>query len=307
MERNGEELSFYCRQSEITSPGEYAYLYEDLPANIPELCRVVQSLLIHAFWIQDVRNYGVTALALKSSGRNLNREINTRSVREKLGLLATMDARPLNEHREADRRVVGNCRDYSVLLVSMLRHQGVPARVRSGTARYLRPEEGILEDHFVCEFWNSAEGRWQRTDAQIDEVQRTVFGLAFDTADLPAGEFLDAGESLHELKTGRTTPEKMGIFEFRGWPYAQYKLVSDLACVSGTEVLAWERWGICERVASDELFREDQILLERISELLRELRASGDRFREARELFTSHPDLRIPADHVPQYHEFPFL
>ncbi len=308
MKRQDRELDFYRQQSEISSPGKHESLFRGLPANIGDLCGVVQNLFVHAFWILDERNYGITAESLKRRGRMPNKEINLRSMEEKLGLLIGLEEQSLTTARDVGRRVVGNCRDYALLLVSMLRHQGIPARVRSGVARYFYPEEErVLEDHFICEYWNEAEARWQRVDAQIDEVQRRALRLTIDTTDLPPNQFLDAGESYYELKSGKVKSEKIGIFEFRGWPYTYYKLVSDLACVNRVEVLAWEGWGICERIGSDRLSEADGALLGKIAELLAALATQPNRFREASELFKKHPDLLMPADHEPQYHEFPFL
>jgi hypothetical protein len=303
--RCSEVLDFYCQQSEISSPGKYEALFENLPTNVGELCQVVQNLIVHQFWI---REYGITAESLKSNGRNPNNEINLRSVEEILEFLLKMEDQPLVATREVSKKVVGNCRDYSVMLVSILRHQGVPARVRSGVARYFYPkEEGILEDHFICEFWNDAEGRWQRTDAQIDEVQQRVLQSKIDMTDLPPNHFLDAGESYNELKLGRVKPEKIGIFEHKGWPYAHYKLVSDLACIGSVEVLPWEGWGICERIINDELSEEDNTLLKEVATLLTELHTHSDRCCEAKELLRTHPALKMPIDYTPYHFELPFF
>ena len=74
--------------------------------------------------------------------------------------------------RPLDRRLVGNCRRFSVLLVAMLRHQGVPARARCGFGAYFLPNH--FEDHWVVEYWNQEGGRWVFVDAQLDELQREV-------------------------------------------------------------------------------------------------------------------------------------
>jgi hypothetical protein len=305
--QRGEELCFYRRQSEITSPGKVEGLYQSLPADVGELCQVVQNLVIHQFWILDEANYGITADTLKGRGRIPNDEINLRSVEQILGFAQDLEDQPLTRPRAVVSRVVGNCRDYSVLLVSMLRHQGIPARVRSGVARYFYPDKVQLEDHFVCEFWNRVEERWQRVDAQIDDVQREVLRMSMDVTDLPVGQFLDAGESYEELKGGRVAPEKIGIFDFRGWSYVHYKLVSDLACLNREEILAWEGWGVCDRIGTEALTEEDANLLERIAELLVAMAAGGARFREVRELYHTHPELQKPADYQPHYWELPDL
>ena len=73
------------------------------------------------------------------------------------------------------------------------------------------------------------------------------------------------------------------------------------------EVLAWEVWGICERIGTDRFSEEDGTLLEGIADLLASLRTRSDRFREVRELFRKHPDLKMPAVYKPHYRELPFL
>lgn len=298
-----EDLSFYQEQSEISSPGRYESLFAGLPTGIHELARVVQGLLLHQFWILDEKNYGITAETLKASGRNLNDEINLRSVEEILDLAVQWDDRPLTAPRVLEKRVVGNCRDYSVLLVSLLRHQGVPARVRSGVARYLLPQEGHLEDHFICEYWNTGEQRWQRADGQIDAVQRKALGISMDMTDLPPNQFLDGAESYAELTEGRVAPDKTGIFDSKGEVYVHYKLISDLACVNSVEVLPWEGWGICEELGA--LSEEDLELLEEIAGILAEMRAGTSGWREARKLFETHPKLKIPEGYRPHYFELP--
>ena len=305
--RLDKELDFYRQQSKISSPGRFESLFGNLPTNVSDLCKVVQNLLLHQFWILDEKNYGVTAESLKVSGRNLNDEINLRSVEEKLEFVIGLEDQSLIAAREVDKRAVGNCRDYSVMLVSMLRHQGIPARVRSGVARYLYPDREMLEDHFICEFWNKTEDRWQRVDAQIDEVQRRVLRLTMDMTDLPPNQFLDAGESYYELKSGKVKSDKIGIFEYRGWSYVHNKLMSDLACINSVEVLPWEGWGICERIDNDSLSEKDGTLLEEIAKLLVALSNHSNRFWEAEDLFRTHPDLKIPSDYKPRYNELPFL
>ncbi len=48
MQRD-DELDFYRQQSNISSPGKYKRLFENLPTNIINLCKVVQNLLLHQF------------------------------------------------------------------------------------------------------------------------------------------------------------------------------------------------------------------------------------------------------------------
>jgi len=251
--------------------------------------------------------YGIGPTDLKQAGREPNQEINLRSTEEILEAAMALDDRPLTAPRAALQRVVGNCRDYALLLTAMLRHQGIPARVRSGVARYFFPGETRLVDHFICEWWNEAAGRWQRTDPQLDTLQRRVLNLSFDPVDLPPGQFLDAGESCRELESGAVEPGKIGIFDFHGWPYVRYKLVSDMACLNRVEVLAWEGWGVCSEVEADPLPAETGALFAHMAELLTASTKVASRFAEVRALWDTHPKLQFPANYRPHYWELPAL
>jgi hypothetical protein len=295
-----EDLAFWRRQSAISSPGTYAPLFDDLPNDLGELCRVIQGLIIHQFWIIEENDYGITAADLKAAGRRPNDEINLRSVEEMLAFILQLEDQPLTVARPVDRRVVGNCRHYALMLVSMLRQRGVPARVRSGVGRYFWPGGETLEDHFITEFWNQTDGRWQRVDPQIDDVQRKVLRLTMDTTDFPPNQFLDSAESYVELQSGKVKPDKIGIFDFRGWPYVHYKLVSDLACLCSVELLPWEGWGICPRIGEGKLSEADEALLQHLAEVLAALPGDPARFAEARELFETHPDLQVPEGYEPE-------
>ncbi len=157
-----DALAHY-RPHSASSPGALGTLYDPLPDDVPGLCRVVQNSIIHLFWIQEA-TYGIT-LELQDS--------------------------PLTEPHGAGLRSVGCCRDFALMLVSILRHKGIPARMRTGVALYLDPN--CPEDHYVAEFWNAAERRWQMTNAQIDDVQRKAMRISLDTTDVDPCLFLTAG------------------------------------------------------------------------------------------------------------------
>ena len=101
--------------------------------------------------------------------------------RDAARLLATsraVDARPLDEARPAASRVGARCHAFSRLTVAFLRAAGVPARARCGFGAYFRP--GWFEDHWVAEYWNAADERWQMVDAQLDATWRKMIGFAGD-------------------------------------------------------------------------------------------------------------------------------
>ena len=47
-----ENLNYFASLGIFTNPGEYAHLYDDLPTDISELCKIVQNNLLHVFWAE---------------------------------------------------------------------------------------------------------------------------------------------------------------------------------------------------------------------------------------------------------------
>ena len=69
-----------------------------------------------------------------------------------------LDPNPLHIPRSKENKILGNCRDFSVTLASMLQSRGIPARPRCGFGKYFIPDH--YEDHWVCEYWNAVQQRW---------------------------------------------------------------------------------------------------------------------------------------------------
>ena len=154
-------LNYYAQPGPMTDPHDQAHLFTDLPTDIPSLVKVVQGVMVHIFWAD---RYG---LQLSDERKN---EVNLRFIPKILTRINELDPRPLTVARRLDRKFVGNCRDHTTLLCSILRHQGVPARARCGFGAYFNP--GTYEDHWVCEYWNADQQRWIMVDAQLDQFQR---------------------------------------------------------------------------------------------------------------------------------------
>src|SRR5690606_26618369 len=109
---------------------------------------------------------------------------------------------------------VGTCRDFALMLCAMLRHRGVPARVRCGFADYF--SSNGREDHWICEYRPAGEGRWALADPQLDVPHRAHLGIDFDTADMPRARFMTAPEAWRACRAGAGA-EGFGHGEARGW------------------------------------------------------------------------------------------
>lgn len=236
----------------MTDPREEAELFEDLPRGVPPLYEVVQGLLIHVFWAES---YGVTLPA------DREKELQMRSLAEKLKQIRKLDNRPLTKSRPLERRLVGNCRDFSLMLCAMLRHQGIPARARCGFATYFEPNH--FEDHWVCEYWNGKD-RWVKVDAQLDAFQREKLEIKFDPLDVPSDQFLIGGRAWQMCRSGKTDPDVFGISDLHGLWFVRGNLVRDLASLNKMELLPWDSWGLIDR-DEKQISKTDLALLDEVA------------------------------------------
>ncbi|WP_438041783.1 transglutaminase-like domain-containing protein [Sorangium sp. So ce128] len=280
MTTTGEILDFYTRPAAMTSGGAHAPRFDELPGDVASLVRVVQGLLLHVHWAQA---YGVELSDERRAESHL------RPTDRMLDRLFAHDDRPLSAARPLDTRLVGSCRDFTVLLVAFLRAKGIPARARCGFGGYFHA--GDFVDHWVCEHWNAAEERWVLVDAQIDDVQRAALKPDFDLLDVPRHRFVVAGDAWAQCRAGEADPSKFGMFDMRGLWFISGNVLRDLAALNNMEMLPWDDWGAM--IGPDEPLRDDQLAL--FDRLAATTRSPDARFAELRQLYEGDERLRVPA------------
>ena len=222
----------FARPGPMTDPGPHGPLLDALPPTVADLAAVVPGLLLHEHW---ATNYGIVLTEERRS------ESHIRPLQAMLDRVLALDDRPLDRDRPADRRVVGTCRDFTVLTVAMLRRQGVAARARCGFATYFVPDRAV--DHWVAEYWDAAQQRWIMLDAQLDPFQRRHLHPDFDPLDVPRDRFLVAGEAWRRCRDGEADPAQFGIFDLWGLSFIAGNILRDLAALNGMEMLPWDCWG----------------------------------------------------------------
>jgi Transglutaminase-like superfamily len=277
-----QQLDFYLQPGTMTDVGPHATLFDSLPCDVAALAGVVQGLAIHEFMAPA---YGASISDCRRG------ESHIRRVGEMLDRILALDARPLTAVRPPDRRLVGVCHHFALLLIPMLRAAGIPARARCGFGDYFN--RGYLEDHWVCEYWDASERRWLLADPQFDDVWRTNLAIEHDVLDVPRERFLVAADAWLRCRAGDVDPAKCGIFRgnLRGLWFVAGNLVRDVAALEKMEMLPWDVWGAMPR--PDEPLSADRLaFFDRLAALAQKSDAPCG---ELRALYKEEVGLRVPA------------
>lgn len=242
----------------MSSLGPRRSLVDRLPRDIVSIVKAVQGILIHIFWLE---RYGVKVPDERKA------EVQIRPAIQKLEQILRLDSSPLGNARTLEKRLIGNCRDFSLILATVLRHQGVPARARCGFATYFQP--GHFEDHWVCEYWNANDSRWVLVDGQLDELHCSRLNIDFDPVDVPRNRFITAGMAWKMCRSREADPQAFGIFELSGLGFIRGNLVRDIASLNKVELLPWDSWGVME-IRDEDLSPDDFLALDLAAELAAE-------------------------------------
>lgn len=255
-------LAFYAVQSATTDPGQCTTLDADLPSDVETLVAIVQGLVVDKDFVGF---YGLDLDVQTRLG-----EIDIRYACDIYRRLSEKDPRPLLESREPGARFVGSCRDYALLLCSLLRHLGVPARLRFGFATYFSKSSDSYGDHCVCEYWNEADTRWVLVDPNVDPVVRSRLGVTANTLDLKCEEFVFATDGWRLARDGKVSPDRFGVpsIGIQGLWFIRGSLMRDLAALNKVELLPWDYWGLADRTPIETLPTAELPLLDALSAML---------------------------------------
>ncbi|NJP89170.1 transglutaminase domain-containing protein [Nonomuraea sp. FMUSA5-5] len=263
-------LDFYATQSTFTDPGPLAAWIDGVPR---ELIRESAARLVFHYWANgDLARHGFTPGRVG--------EVNLRYADAMLARARELDPAPPPAGREATGRVLGCCRDNTVLYLALARHHGIPARARYGFADYLIP--GWWLDHMIPEVWDGE--RWRLVEPEFEQGYTTPGeSEPLPLGDMPRERFLTAGRAWRSCRVGKADPRRFvtapGIEDprLRGLPLIARSVVFDLAALNKYEMLTWDRWGAM-----------DDLPGERVDDLAADIEVG--RFREA----YAGPDVVVP-------------
>ena len=273
-------LDFYRQQSCFSSPDTHQRLFDSLPDTISELCQIVRGIYVH-----------YRSSQISPSMEERLDDVNSRYCSTMLTKLLEMDNRNLLHAREIEQRVIGCCRDASLLLCTVLRHQGIPARMRVGFATYIKTDSQFpYTDHVVTEYWDANQERWKMVDAEQGTSNIQANDIEFDVHDIPHDKFLTAGKA---WQIGRADQQRWDDFgvnnDIKGrWFVASY-LMYDLAALNRWEMLLWDSWGLMKDLGN--LSQADLALLDQIAELSQ---PNTQDFDQIQKIYQSYECLTVP-------------
>lgn len=251
--------TYYTQQSTITDPAQYAYLFDNLPGDLPSLITIVQGLLVfpYAGW---ANHYGIQVSAARSA------ELALRMVPRMIAGILALDPAPLSMARPPEKRLYGLCRDFAVLLVSMLRHHGVAARERVGFAGYFNSD--WYWDHRITEYWDALRHHWVLVDPRLDSLQQHILHRKIDIFNITReAPFLLAGEAWQLCRTGQADPESfVDSPTDRGMAMIRYALLHDFDALNKVELVGMDAWHDLIDKPESAVTEEERTLLDNIAD-----------------------------------------
>lgn len=236
--------------------------------SIEDIVKTVQEHMIHQAWSH---HYGVEAEKRKQ-------ETMMRGMSEKIEWLD-----------KNKKPILGICRDFSLFTVALCRDNDIPARTRCGFATYFEKNKYI--DHWVVEYYDRIKECWIMIDPQIDDLQRKLLNISFDTMNLSSREFILGGDAWAMCRTGNEDPMKFGIFQWWGYDYLMCNMLLDAHALMKMPMHPWDKW---EGIKSSEMTNwseEDYKTLDGLSKVL-----LTDSLDDIEGYIHDHKTLQLPED-----------
>lgn len=243
-----QELDWYRKHSPLTEPGDYRHVWSGVEPTAEAIANTILPLVIHYRGDAPLEQHGIEEARVS--------EIDLRYVDSMLARLEELAPVDPGTERLPKHRLVGCCRDWTVLAVSLARELGIPARMRVGFANYFMDDWWL--DHVVAELWDDAAQRWVQVDTELGADFVPADGVPMDRLNIPTTRFLPGIDAWRKTRAGELDPRKFVVHpeipdpDLRGVPYLWHNTVLDLASLNKQEMVLWDVWGIDAQPVSEE-------------------------------------------------------
>lgn len=210
-----EILEFYKQTSIYTNFGPYEEYFKSLPNDIYALAQLVNAQTIHRGTL--IRSY--------YQKTNIAKEYPWYRYRCEDDILLTapammaelfrLDNRGIVSDRKIENKIVVTCRYVSILMASILKAKGIPARCRAGFCvinhRY---SDKVSGDHWIVQYYNYNENRWINLDTnRINrlETDYDYYDMPDERFDFVAKAWLDVRSSKQNIEYFRHGSKTKGL------------------------------------------------------------------------------------------------
>lgn len=206
---NKEILDFYKQTSQFTDLGYYKEFAQNLPSDIEELCILQRMQIIHpvAYNDKDIRSKSSCFWGdmTKVPITRLDYEEDYFPTAQSMIAELLRKNPNYNKKREAKDKIHITCRGQAILLASILKAKGIPARARSGFAPYIK-YDGISYDHWITEYYDEKEKVWKLVDA---DEHCPDHEMGFDLNNIPYDRFIFGAEAYLGLRKNNIKAESI--------------------------------------------------------------------------------------------------
>jgi len=289
------DTNFYLQFSEYTHPGLYGDLLKKvLPDDIKDIGLLVRKSLMHRTTLKngntgsnvDLR-YGDTTKVPWNRQPEDDVFVTSSAM---LSELFRRDPKGLTVDRLAENKLILTCRFTSILMASLLKLKGVPARVRSGFAPYFNVNGlpgGKSDDHWVNQYWNEKESRWVTID-----VDGSIEGyLKFDPYDIPEGSFDFSADAWLNVRSKKVDADHFYNAGGTGGLIAiSWELFYDFHCLMNDEVIYHHTPEITHFGKFDKLSEEQLAEIDSLAQLMQK---PDENFEQLKDIWESKKEFRL--------------
>jgi len=288
-------LNFYLQFSQYTNPGLYQEeLQKSLPNNVKDIGLLVRKSLIHR-------------MTLKNGNTGSNKDLRYGDMKKipwyrqpeddifptaaaMLAELYRRDDKGFVLDRSAENKLVVTCRFTSILMASLLKIKGIPARVRSGFAPYFHAEglpDDKSDDHWINQYWKNDESRWVTID--VDGSLEDY--IAFDLYDIPEGKFDYSATAWLKVRKGETRGEHFyNAGGYSGLVAIAWELFYDFHCLMNNEIIYHHH---PEMATLKNFDKNSENQLKEIDQLAELMLKPDDNFDELQHIWNTKKEFRL--------------
>ncbi|PWT94284.1 MAG: hypothetical protein C5B53_13605 [Candidatus Melainabacteria bacterium] len=286
-----ELLNHYRQFSAFTYAGPYHRLIQyELPDDVREVGRLLRRQIVHRVTLangntgsnSDLRYGDMT----KVPWWRQPEDDNFPTAAAMLAELFRRDEQGFSLERKVENKLIVTCRFVAILMASVLKCKGIPARVRSGFDPYTSPRPGKSCDHWITQYWHGEQRRWLTID-----VDNCLEELDFDPFDVPPEVFDWSAEVWLAAREGKVDSTRFwNAGGFEGLMPIAWALFDDFHCLMNNEIIYNH---IPKQVAIGEFDRITLANLEKMDDLARLMLQPDENFNALCQIWQAQADMRL--------------